>query len=102
MASLSIWTCEEVQRYDPPVQFRTRTTLTKYTVDVNNMKIIMKKNKTAKKVQKTSDKSFEILELYEDEPIIFHNNSDKKQTTTTNTITSRPDKRKIMLVIPGR
>jgi hypothetical protein len=61
-----------------------------------------------RKIQKANNKSFEILELYEDEPIIFHNNSDKKQTTTTTTTTTtytvsgRPDKRKIMLVIPSR
>jgi hypothetical protein len=68
------------------------------------MKIMMKKNKTATttKVQKANNKSFKILELYEDEPIIFHNNSGSKQTTTTNTIGRRPDKRKIMLVIPSR
>jgi hypothetical protein len=68
---------------------------------INNMKIMMKKNKIAKKAQKANNKSFEILELYEDEPLIFHNNSDRKQTTT-NTISRRPDKRKIMLVIPSR
>ena len=62
---------------------------------------MMKKNKTAKRVQKASNKFFEILELYEDEPIIFHNNSDSKQTTT-NTISRSRDKRKIMLVIPSR
>ena len=61
-----------------------------------------KNKKSTKKVQKANDKCFEILELYEDEPIIFHNNSDGKQTTTTNTISRRPDKRKIMLVIPSR
>jgi hypothetical protein len=65
---------------------------------INNMKIMMKKNKSTKKVKKAS---FEILELYEDEPIIFHNNRDRKQTTT-NTISRRGDKRKIMLVIPSR
>jgi hypothetical protein len=69
---------------------------------INNMKIMMKKNKhTAKKIQKANNKSFEILELYEDKPIIFHNNSGRKQTTTS-TISRRPDKRKIMLVIPSR
>jgi hypothetical protein len=62
----------------------------------------VKKRKSTKKIQKANNKSFEILELYEDEPIIFHNNSDRKQTTTTNTISRRPDKRKIMLVIPSR
>jgi hypothetical protein len=60
-----------------------------------------KNKKSTKKVQKGSNKSFEILELYEDEPIIFHNNSDRKQTTR-NTISRRQDKRKIMLVIPSR
>ena len=65
------------------------------------MQVMMRKNKkSTKKVQKASNKSFEILELYEDEPIIFHNNSDNKQTT--NTVSHRPDKRKIMLVIPSR
>jgi len=63
------------------------------------------------KVQKANNKSFEILELYEDEVLIFHNNSNRKQTTTntvvvcattTNTISRRPVKRKIMLVIPSR
>jgi len=33
-----------------------------------------KNKKSTKKVQKGSNKSFEILEIYEDEPIIFHNN----------------------------
>ena len=61
---------------------------------------MMKKNEAVKKIQKADNKSFEILELYEDEPIIFHNNRDRKQTT--NTISRRPDKRKIMLVIPSR
>ncbi|MFY9870661.1 MAG: hypothetical protein WAK17_13160 [Candidatus Nitrosopolaris sp.] len=60
-----------------------------------------KNKKSTKKIQKPSSKSFEILELYEDEPIIFHNNSDRKQTTT-NTLSRRQDKRKIMLVIPSR
>ena len=68
----------------------------------NIMQAMTRKNKSTKKVQKANDKSFDILELYEDEPIIFHNNSDRKQTTTTNTISRRPDKRKIMLVIPSR
>ena len=62
---------------------------------------MMKKNEAVKKIQKADNKSFEILELYEDEPIIFRNNSDRKQITT-NTISRRPDKRKIMLVIPSR
>jgi hypothetical protein len=66
------------------------------------MQVMTRKNrKSTKKIQKASNKSFEILELYEDEPIIFHNNSDRKRTTT-NTISHRPDKRKIMLVIPSR
>jgi len=73
-------------------------------VDVTtNMQVMTRKNKkNTRKIQKANNKSFEILELYEDEPIIFHNNSDKKQTTTTNTVSGRPDKRKIMLVIPSR
>ena len=68
------------------------------------MQVMTRKNKkNTRKIQKANNKSFEILELYEDEPIIFHNNSDKKQTTTTtNTVSDRPDKRKIMLVIPSR
>jgi len=69
------------------------------------MQVMTRKNKkNTRKIQKANNKSFEILELYEDEPIIFHNNSDKKQTTTTTTYTvsGRPDKRKIMLVIPSR
>jgi len=67
------------------------------------MQVMTRKNKkNTRKIQKANNKSFEILELYEDEPIIFHNNSDKKQTTTTNTVSGRPDKRKIMLVIPSR
>jgi hypothetical protein len=66
------------------------------------MQMMTRKNKkSTKKAQKGSDKSFEILELYEDEPIIFHNNNDRKQTTR-NTISRRQDKRKIMLVIPSR
>jgi hypothetical protein len=69
------------------------------------MQAITRKNKkSAKKVQKASNKSFEILELYEDEPIIFHNNRannrDRKQTTR-NAISGQ-DKRRIMLVIPSR
>jgi len=64
------------------------------------MQVMTKKNKN-KKIEKASNKSFEILELYEDEPIIFHNNRDRKQTTT-NTLSLRKDKRKIMLVIPSR
>jgi hypothetical protein len=68
----------------------------------NNMQIMTRKNKkSTKKVQKASDKSFEILELYEDEPIIFHNNRDRKRTTR-NALGRRQDKRKIMLVIPSR
>jgi hypothetical protein len=62
---------------------------------------VMKNKKSTKKIQKASNKSFEILELYEDEPIIFNNNRDRKQTTT-NTLSRRQDKRKIMLVIPSR
>jgi hypothetical protein len=65
------------------------------------MQVMRRKNKSTKKIQKASNKSFEILELYGDEPIIFHNNRDRKQTTT-NTLSSRQDKRKIMLVIPSR
>ena len=45
-----------------------------------NMKIMMKTR--SPKVQKANNKSFEILELYEDEVLIFHNNSNKKQTNT--------------------
>ena len=67
-----------------------------------NIQVMTGKNKkNTKKIQKANNKSFEILELYEDEPIIFRNNSDRKQTTT-NTIRRHPDKRKIMLVIPSR
>jgi hypothetical protein len=62
---------------------------------------VMKNKKSTKKIQKASNKSFEILELYEDEPIIFNNNRNRKQTTT-NTLRRRQDKRKIMLVIPSR
>ena len=66
------------------------------------MQVMTRKNKkSAKKIQKASNKSFQILELYEDEPIIFRNNSDRKQTTT-NTLSRRQDKKKIMLVIPSR
>jgi hypothetical protein len=66
------------------------------------MQVMTRKDKkNTKKIQKAGNNSFEILELYEDEPIIFHNNMDRKQTTT-NTISRRPDKRKIMLVIPSR
>jgi hypothetical protein len=66
------------------------------------MQVMTRKNKkNTKKIRKASNKSFEILELYEDEPIIFHNNRDRKQTTT-NTLSRRQDKRKIMLVIPSR
>jgi hypothetical protein len=66
------------------------------------MEVMTRKNKkNIKKIQKASNKSFEILELYEDEPIIFHNNMDRKETTT-NTLSRRQDKRKIMLVIPSR
>ena len=60
-----------------------------------------KNKKSTKKVQKASNKSFEILELYEDEPIIFHNNRNRKQATR-NTLSRCQDKRKIMLVIPSR
>ncbi len=63
--------------------------------------MMRKDKKSTKKIQKANDKSFEILELYEDEPIIFHTNSDRKRTTT-NTISRHPDKRRIMLVIPSR
>ena len=66
------------------------------------MQVMTRKNKkSTRKIQKASNKSFQILELYEDEPIIFHNNRDRKQTTR-NTISRRQDKRKIMLVIPSR
>ena len=66
------------------------------------MQVITRKNKkSTKKIQKATNKSFQILELYADEPIIFHNNRDRKQTTT-NTLSRRQDKRKIMLVIPSR
>ncbi|MGC2574566.1 MAG: hypothetical protein WA364_23895 [Candidatus Nitrosopolaris sp.] len=63
--------------------------------------VMMKKNKNTKKINKTINKSFETLKLYEDEPIIFHNNSDRNQTIT-NTLSRHPDKMKIMLVIPSR
>jgi len=36
-----------------------------------------KNNKNTRKIQKANNKSFEILELYEDGPIIFCNNSDR-------------------------
>ena len=66
------------------------------------MQVTTRKNKkNTKKIQKANNKSFEILELYEDEPIIFHNNRNRKQTTT-NTLSRHQDKRKIMLVIPSR
>jgi hypothetical protein len=60
-----------------------------------------KNKKGTKKIQKASNKSFQILELYEDEPIIFHNNGDRGQITI-DTLNRRQDKRKIMLVIPSR
>jgi hypothetical protein len=41
-----------------------------------------KNKKNTKKIQKANNKSFEILELYEDEPIIFRNNNDRKQAAT--------------------
>ena len=63
------------------------------------MQVMTRKNKNTKKIQKASDKSFEILELYEDEPIIFQNN---RKQTTANTISRHQDKKKIMLVIPSR
>ena len=64
------------------------------------MQVMTRKNKkNTKKIRKADN--FEILELYEDEPIIFHNNRDRKQTTA-NTLSRRQDKRKIMLVIPSR
>jgi hypothetical protein len=66
------------------------------------MQVMTRKNKNTKKIQKANDKSFEILELYEDEPIIFHNNGNRKQTTTPNTLGRGQDKKKIMLVIPSR
>ena len=66
------------------------------------MQVMTRKNKkSTRKIQKASNKSFQILELYEDEPIIFHNNRDRKQTTR-NKISHRQDKMKIMLVIPSR
>jgi hypothetical protein len=85
-----------------PPPFPQGAVLSKYCVDVQQptMQVMTRKNKSTKKIQKASNKSFKILELYKDEPIIFHNNSDNKQTTDT--VSRRQDKRKIMLVIRGR
>ena len=69
------------------------------------MQLMTRKNKkSTEKIQKAGNRSFEILELYEDEPIIFHNNrnaNNKTRQQTTNTLSRHKDKKKIMLVIPS-
>jgi hypothetical protein len=69
---------------------------------------MMDKNKSTQ-IQKASDKLFKVLELYEDEPIIFHNSGkqNREKQITKASISNQyknmcEKKRKIMLVIPSR
>ena len=65
----------------------------------------MMKNKgfNNNKTRKASNRLFEVIELYEGEPITFQNRKrNKKQTDSSNQDNNMDKKRKIMLVIPSK
>ena len=64
-------------------------------------------NNNNNQIQKASNRSFQVIELYEDEPLVFENwnqNKKKKNNDQTNSISKDKNKdekrRKLMLVIP--
>ena len=55
------------------------------------------------KTQKASNRLFEVIELYEDEPITFQNRKrNKKQTNASSQDKNMDKKSKIMLLIPAK
>jgi hypothetical protein len=55
------------------------------------------------KTQKASNRLFEVIELYEGEPITFQSGKrNKKQTNASSQNKNINEKRKIMLVIPTK
>jgi hypothetical protein len=60
-------------------------------------------NNNNNKTRKASNRLFEVIELYEGEPITFQSRKrNKKQTKSNNQDNSMDKKRKIMLVIPSK
>ena len=60
-------------------------------------------NNNNSKTQKASDRLFEVIELYEGEPITFQSGKrNKKQTNASSQDKNMNEKRKIMLVIPTK
>ena len=60
-------------------------------------------NNNNNKTRKASNRLFEVIELYEGEPITFQNRKrNKKQTDSSNQDNNMDKKRKIMLVIPSK
>ena len=63
----------------------------------------MMKNNNNNKTRKASNRLFEVIELYEGEPITFQSKKrSKKQTDSSNQDNNMDKKRKIMLVIPSK
>jgi hypothetical protein len=59
-------------------------------------------NNNNNKTRKASKRLFEVIELYEGEPITFQSRKrNKKQTNASNQDNNMNEKRKIMLVIPS-
>ena len=60
-------------------------------------------NNNNNKTRKASNRLFEVIELYEGEPITFQSRKrNKKQTDSSNQDNNVDKKRKIMLVIPSK
>ena len=60
-------------------------------------------NNNNNKAQKASGRLFEVIELYEGEPITFQSRKrNKKQTNASSQDKNMNEKRKIMLVIPTK
>ena len=60
-------------------------------------------NNNNNKTRKASNRLFEVIELYEGEPITFQSRKrNKKQTNSSSQDNNMDKKRKIMLVIPSK
>jgi hypothetical protein len=60
-------------------------------------------NNNKNKRRKASNRLFEVIELYESEPITFQSKKrNKRQTDSSNQDNNMDKKRKIMLVIPSK
>lgn len=67
------------------------------------MQMIKRRYNNNNKTLKASDRLFEVIELYEAEPITFRSRKrNKKQTNASSQDKNMNEKRKIMLVIPTK